>query len=299
MQHRLIEPKTLAAVKNLPLLAKTVVDGFLTGYNRSLKRGSGVEFSQYKSYQPGDDLRQLDWKMFARSDRYYIRESEVDTSIRVRFIVDASASMAHRDEYLSKMDYARFLIAALAYLAYTQGDAIGLYVLTERRPKENRLVNLTPRHDMMHLQRFWHQLERLQPAGKFPGENAIIPLLAGTRKKELTVFVSDLYEQEGEINELLVKLNTLKNEVVCFHLMAQNEVAFTYQGNLTFEDLETGRTVQVETSQLRKNHLENVQAYLKTVRQEMQQKQIAYQLFTINQPLDEALRIFLTNRLRV
>src|SRR5215218_6003472 len=153
MQHRLIEPKTLAAVKNLPLLAKTVVDGFMTGYNRSLKRGSGVEFSQYKSYQPGDDLRQLDWKMFARSDRYYIRESEVDTSIRVRFIVDASASMAHWDEHLSKMNYARFLVAALAYLAYTQGDAIGLYVLAEDRPNKNRLVNLTPKHDTMHLQR--------------------------------------------------------------------------------------------------------------------------------------------------
>jgi hypothetical protein len=97
---------------------------------------------------------------------------------------------------------------------------------------------------------------------------------------------------------LLVKLNALKNEVLCFHLMAQNEVAFTYQGNLTFEDLETGQTVQVETSQQRINYLENVQAYLKTVRQEMQQKQIAYQLFTLNQPLDEALRIFLTNRLR-
>ena len=117
-KERFIDPKVLAGIKDLPLLARTVVEGFLAGQNQSVRRGAGLEFSQYRSYQPGDDLRQLDWKMFARSDRYYIRESEVDTNITVRFVVDGSASMAHEDvNTLRKVDYARFLVASLAACA--------------------------------------------------------------------------------------------------------------------------------------------------------------------------------------
>src|SRR5690349_20673443 len=152
---RLLDPKILLSIKDLQLAARTTVDGFMAGIHKNTIKGQGLEFSQYRSYQPGDDLRQLDWKMFARSDRYYIREAEVDTSIGIRFVVDASASMHHQDTNgIRKIDYARFMVAALAYLAYAQGDAIGLYGLSEKR-----LIHLTPRHDSMHLQRFWHQLE--------------------------------------------------------------------------------------------------------------------------------------------
>ncbi|MBC7920459.1 MAG: DUF58 domain-containing protein [Ferruginibacter sp.] len=272
----------------------------MTGYHQSLRRGAGMEFSQYKSYQPGDDLRQLDWKMFARSDRYYIREAEVDTGIAVRFVVDASASMGHREggsDGVSKLAYARFLVAALAYLAHTQGDAVGLFVLTDE--PEGRLVNLTPRHDALHLQRFWHQLERLRPAGRFPEQAVSGKLFAGKRQKELTVFVSDWYEREREISALLGGLNARKNEILCFHLMGRNETDFTYQGSLTFEDLETGQTVQVEATRLREGYQEKVRAFLRTTREEMRKKQLVYQLLTLDQPLDAALRLFLTNRLRL
>jgi uncharacterized protein (DUF58 family) len=127
----MLDPKVLMTIKDLPLLAKTVVDGFMNGFNKSTVKGPGLEFSQYRSYQPGDDLRWLDWRMFARSDRYYIRESEVETSISVRFLVDASASMNHDDNGVKKIDYARFLTASLAYLANLQGDAVGLYVFQD------------------------------------------------------------------------------------------------------------------------------------------------------------------------
>ena len=128
-----LDPKVLMTIKDLPLLAKTVVDGFMIGLNKSTVKGPGLEFSQYRSYQPGDDLRWLDWKMYARSDRYYIRESEVETSISVRFLIDASASMNHEDNGVKKIDYARFLAASLAYLANSQGDSVGLYTLGKRR----------------------------------------------------------------------------------------------------------------------------------------------------------------------
>src|SRR6188768_3278614 len=127
----MLNPKVLMTIKDLPLLAKTVINGFMNGFNKSTVKGPGLEFSQYRSYQPGDDLRWLDWRMFARSDRYYIRESEVETSISVRFLIDASRSMLHEDNGITKIDYARYMAAALAYLAHSQGDAIGLYVFKE------------------------------------------------------------------------------------------------------------------------------------------------------------------------
>ncbi|AKD02714.1 DUF58 domain-containing protein [Pontibacter korlensis] len=291
--HKFIDPKVLATIKDLPLLAKTVVEGFLAGQNQSLRRGAGLEFSQYRSYQPGDDLRQLDWKMFARSDRYYIREAEVDTNITVRFILDGSASMAHEDENgLSKMDYARFLVASLAYLATTQGDAVGLYVL-----HENQLINLTPRSDNMHLQRFWHQLTEVKPQGKFPDAQTAANLLADRKQKELTVFLTDLYEQEEEITELLYKLGAQRHELLLFHLVARNELNFSYSGTLTFEDLETGQTLQVSTAEQRKVYLQRLQEWLENTERDMRNRQIAYDRFVTDEPLDKALRTFLQKRL--
>lgn len=291
--HKFIDPKVLATIKDLPLLAKTVVEGFLAGQNQSLRRGAGLEFSQYRSYQPGDDLRQLDWKMFARSDRYYIREAEVDTNITVRFILDGSASMAHEDANgISKLDYARFLVASLAYLATTQGDATGLYVL-----QQDQLINLTPRSDNMHLQRFWHQLAAVQPKGKFPDVNTAANLFANRRQKELTVFLTDLYEDEAEISNLLFKLGAQRHELLLFHLMSRNELDFDFGSTLTFEDLETNRTLQVNTASQRQTYLEQLQNWLQQTERNMRHRQINYDLFTTDEPLDKALRTFLQKRL--
>jgi len=292
-KDRYISPEVLATINNLPLLAKTVVEGFMAGQNQSLRRGAGLEFSQYRSYQPGDDLRQLDWKMFARSDRYYIREAEVDTNITVRFVLDGSASMAHEDiNSLRKLDYARFLVAALAYLATLQGDAVGLYILHEAR-----LTNLTPRSDNMHLQRFWHQLSAVEPQGKFPDAQAAGKLLADRRQKELTVFLTDLYEQENEISNLLFRVGAQRHELLLFHLMARNELDFSYSGTLTFEDLETGRTLQVSTAEQRRNYLAQQQEWLLQTERDMRSRQIAYDRFVTDEPLDKALRAFLQKRM--
>src|SRR5450432_492849 len=159
---RLADPKILMAIKNLPLAAKTTVDGFMAGIHNSNVKGIGMEFSQYRSYQAGDDLRRLDWKMFARSDRYYIRESEIETSISVKFLIDASASMNHEDGGFSKIEYARYLAASLAWLANLQSDLVGLYVF-----QHNNLYSLPSQQDNQHLSRFYYQLEQIKPSGRF------------------------------------------------------------------------------------------------------------------------------------
>ncbi len=284
----MISPKTLASLKNLALLARTVVDGFMMGVQKSVQKGAGMEFSQYRSYQPGDDLRQLDWKLFARSDRYYIREAETENSITVRFVLDASASMNHEDNGISKMQYARWLAAALAYLAHRQGDAVGLFAL-----RKGGVVSLTPRRDAQHLQRLFYQLENLQPGGTFPGKEETAKLLVAESGRELTVFITDLYESENEITRLAGQLKAHRNEVILFHLMAANERTLDYGSHVTLEDWETGQQVEIAADSLRPAYVQALHTHLETTRRRMLENDVFYRLQPTDQPLDDALRAFL------
>ncbi|MVN90913.1 DUF58 domain-containing protein [Mucilaginibacter aquatilis] len=286
----MIDPKVLTTIKNLPLLAKTVIDGFMNGFNKSTVKGPGLEFSQYRSYQPGDDLRWLDWRMFARSDRYYIRESEIETSISVRFLVDASASMKHHDGILTKIDYARYLAASLAYLANLQGDAAGLYIF-----KEGGLFSLVAKPDPQHLQRLYHQLENIEPAGTFTQPIHYKELFAGARRKELLVFITDMYQPEGEIFKLLDSLAALKHEIIVFQLMGQNELDFDFKGYSTLEDLETGEVIQIGP-QAKQQYKQALQTHLENIRMQLLGKRIVYRMISTAQPLDEALQTFLLQR---
>ena len=286
----MLDPKVLMSIKTLPLLAKTVIDGFMNGFNKSTVKGPGLEFSQYRSYQPGDDLRWMDWRMFARSDRYYIRESEIETSISVRFLVDASASMNHQDGDIKKIDYARFLAASLAYLANLQGDAVGLYVF-----KEGGLFSLASRPDPQHLQRLYHQLENIKPSGTFTQEVHYKELFAGSGRKELLVFITDMYQPKGEIMKLLDSLAALRHEIIVFQLMGQNELDFDFKGYSSLEDLETGEVVQVGP-QAKKQYQEALKIHQENIRMQLLGKHIIHRMLSTSEPLDKALRDFLVQR---
>ena len=277
-------------IKDLPLVAKTVIDGFMNGYNKSTVKGPGLEFSQYRSYQPGDDLRWLDWRMFARSDRYYIRESEIETSISVRFLVDASAAMNHDDGGVKKIDYARFLTASLAYLANLQGDAIALNVF-----QDGSLFSLPSRLDPQHLQRLYYNLQQIEPAGTFTKPIHYKELFAGNGRKELLIFITDMYQSGGEIVKLLDTLAALKHEVIVFHLMGQNELDFDFKGYSTLEDLETGQTIPI-SPQAKKQYQETLEQHIAGLRMQLLGKHIVYKMLSTAQPLDEALREFLVQR---
>jgi uncharacterized protein (DUF58 family) len=286
-----LDPKVLMTIKDLPLLAKTVVDGFMIGLNKSTVKGPGLEFSQYRSYQPGDDLRWLDWKMYARSDRYYIRESEVETSISVRFLIDASASMNHDDKGVKKIDYARFLAASLAYLANLQGDSVGLYTLAN-----GSLYAMASKADPQHLQRLFYQLEQIKPAGKFTQPIHYKELFAGSGRKELLIFITDMYQANGEIMQLLDSLAALKHEIIVFHLMGQNELDFDFGGYGTLEDLETGQTIAIDPEQTRADYQDALEKYTAGIRMQLLGKRIFYRMVSTGQPLDEVLRDFLVQR---
>jgi len=288
---RLLHPKTLMAIKDLPLAAKTVIDGFMAGINKSNVKGTGIEFSQYRSYQPGDDLRWLDWKMYARSDRYYIRESEMETSISVKFLIDATSSMNHSDSSITKIEYARYIAASLAYLAHLQGDSIGLYVF-----KENELFSLISRKEPQHLTRFYYKLEQITPEGKFTNAIHYQHLFTGERKKELLVFISDFYEERTEISDLLHMLSSLRHEIIAFHLMGENELTMNYTGYTTLRDFETGKTVDINSDESKLLYTQRLENYLSSIRMKLLDKQIFYRMINMSQTMDEVLRDFLNQR---
>ena len=254
-------------------------------------KGQGMEFSQYRSYQPGDDLRQLDWKMYARSDRYYIRESEIETSIAVRFLVDASASMNHQDGQFTKMDYARYLAASLGYLAHQQGDAIGLYVF-----QNQQFFVMAARQDFQHLSRFFFHLEDIRPEGRFTHPVNYWDIYAGARKRELLIFLTDLYEEKEEITELLNALSALGHEIIVFHLIGRNELELDYRGFSSVQDWETGEIIRIDTASAMKVYQQKLEAYLNETKKKMLDKQIFYRLMPTDQSLDMALRDFLNQR---
>jgi uncharacterized protein (DUF58 family) len=291
---RLSDPKILMAIKDLPLAAKTTVDGFMAGIHHSNLKGIGMEFSQYRSYQAGDDLRRLDWKMFARSDRYYIRESEVETSISVRFLIDASASMNHADGAFTKIEYARYLAASLAYLASLQSDAIGLYVF-----QSGRLFSLPSRNDHQHLSRIFYQLEKIEPVGTFTEPIQYKDIFTGSNKKELLIFITDYYEKDGEITKLLHSLSSNRHEIIVFHVMGQNEMELDYKGYTALEDLETGQTIRINPSQAKAEYKERLEKHIAGVKTQLLNKNIIYRLITMDEPVDKALRDFLNQRNKV
>ncbi len=287
----LLDPAVLLAIKDLSLAAKTTVDGFMAGIHKSNVKGTGMEFSQYRSYQPGDDLRSLDWKMFARSDRYYIRESEIETSVSVRFVVDASASMNHSDGAFKKIVYARYLTACLAWLAHKQGDSIGLYVF-----REGDLFSMPCRKDHQHLSRFFYQLETIEPVGRFTEPIAYKDIFAGAHQRELLIFITDFYEDHDEIGTLLRSLVSLKHEVMAFHLMGRNELNFDFRGFQEVEDLETGRVVAINPQADAKAYKQRLEAFVESKKTFALDNNIYYRLTVTDEPVDAALRDFINQR---
>jgi uncharacterized protein (DUF58 family) len=283
----------LMAIKDLSLAARQTIDGFMNGINKSKVKGPGLEFSQYRSYQPGDDLRWLDWKRYARSDRYYIRESEIETSISVRLLVDASLSMDHRDGAYTKMGYARHLAAALGWLAFTQGDSVGLYIF-----REGTVHTLPARKDAQHMARFFHQLEGIEAGGKVGNPIHYKHIFLGEQKRELLIFITDLYERDGEVSRLLEMLAALGHEIIVFHVMARNEIEKDFGGHTEVEDLETGERLTVNDGK-DVDYTARMRAWLADVRMRLLDKNIVYQLMRIDQPLDQALRDYLKQRQQI
>lgn len=286
----LFKPEVINTVNGLELIARIVVEGFMSGSNRSQSIGFGQEFSQYRSYEPGDDLRQLDWKMFARSERYYVKLSEIETNITIKFVLDASHSMSYTESGISKLQYAKVMTAALAHLARKQSDTIGLYGINTRH-----LEVVHPRFEQQQFMRFIHVLVNLKSEGEWSGSKKTETLVDHTGK-ELIVFITDLYDHDHDILSFIARLKTSRNEVIVFHLMGEQEQNLSFNGAFTFEDLETGTRVKVDTAVKQKEYTQQVNAWIDNIRNYLLEKNISYSLVSLHQPVENTLRDFLKSR---
>ncbi|CAN5230151.1 DUF58 domain-containing protein [soil metagenome] len=289
--QQLLKPEIINSVKGLALIARVTVDGYLSGLNHSRRVGMGMEFSQYRGYQPGDDMRLLDWKMLARSGRYYIKQSEVETNISVKFILDSSRSMLYQEEGLTKMDYVRVLVASLAYLAQNQGDAVGLFALND-----HGLFSLYPRVQRQHFNRLLHGLINVSNEGKWPEDPRASEKLHDRSHKELICFITDMYENTTELTDIIKRLKTTRNEVVVFQVMGKAELEFNYRGTLTFEDLETGDRVKVNANDAREYYLKSIEELITNTKNTLLANGISYHLFRLDEPVSQALQVFLKKR---
>ncbi|MFZ2904689.1 MAG: DUF58 domain-containing protein [Cyclobacteriaceae bacterium] len=291
--RELLKPEILNTVDGLELVARIIVEGFMSGSNKSQSVGSGQEFSQYRSYQPGDDLRQLDWKMFARSERYYIKQAEIETNITVKFMLDASRSMAYTENGISKLQYAKIMTAALAYLARKQSDTFGLFTINDKQVKI-----IQPRFEQQQFIRFLNELVSLKSDGSW-NKGAALEQLLDHRGKELIVFITDLYDDSEDLQQFISRLKTPRNEVIIFQLMGRREANLDYDGSFTFEDLESGTRTKVDTITQQKEYVRRVHQWLKDSRAWMLEKQISYYLVLLDEPVETVLWNFLTVRKRL
>ncbi|MCW5910477.1 MAG: DUF58 domain-containing protein [Cyclobacteriaceae bacterium] len=289
----LLNPSVLNTVSGLELIARVIVEGFMSGSNKSQSVGVGQEFSQYKNYQPGDDLRQLDWKMFARSGRYYIKEAEIETNITVKFMLDASRSMAYAEDGLSKLQFAKVMMAALAYLARRQSDTFGLFAVNDKQIKA-----LLPRFEQQQFMRFLLELISIESEGKWESSGSEERLF-DHHGKEMIVFFTDMYDADGDLLRFISRLKTSRNEVVIFHLVGKQERDLAYEGSLTFEDLETKVRTKVNTVMQRKEYAARVASWLQDTRMWMLERDISYHVVTLQDGAENVLQNFLITRSRL
>tara|TARA_R110002051_G_scaffold94647_6_gene164541 strand:- start:11878 stop:12774 length:897 start_codon:yes stop_codon:yes gene_type:complete len=289
--HQLLRPEIVNTVSGLSLISRIVVDGFLSGLNKSKSVGPGMEFSQYRGYDPGDDLRLMDWKMLARSGRYYIKQSEIESQVAVKFIIDASASMRHTDNELSKIEFARILVASLAYISQKQGDLVGLFALNEKS-----VVSVYPKADKKHYNRLLLELLNIKTDGKWPETSIAAKSITNRGAKELIFILTDMYEDNNEISKFSRELKSSRNEVVVLHIMGSKEMDFDYKSNVTFEDLESGQKVKVNAEQAKVQYLKAVDTMITNTKDQLLSKEIYYHLFRMDTHLGEALQLFLKQR---
>ncbi len=293
---RFLDPKTILAIRNLELRARVVVEGFVLGLHRSPYHGFSVEFSEYRQYSPGDDLRYLDWKLYGRSDRYYLKKFEDETNLRCYFLVDLSRSMSFGSREpggKTKADYAITVAASLAYFLSKQGDATGLLsfdaAIRDYMPARNRPGHL---HQMMLT------LDK-PPSGRETNLGAPIRRIAElVRKRGMIVLISDLLSPFDSFAESLTQLRALGHEVVVFQILDPAEIDFKFSASSQFEDLETGVMLYVDPDKIRADYLAGLSAHQARIQQHCNAQGITHQILRTDQPLELALFHFLNNRRR-
>jgi uncharacterized protein (DUF58 family) len=286
-----LDPRVLSRLAGLPLLARRPMQGNVSGRHASPHRGSSIEFAEYRKYVPGDDLRRLDWRAYGRSDRFYIKEFEADTNLRCCFVLDTSGSMDFGSRGITKLEYARRLIATLGYLAGQQGDAVGLSCVAK-----SIVQQVPPKRNAAHLKTIFDLLERARPQGETQLANVLHELAETIQQRALVVIVSDLFLEPAVLGHCFQHLRFRKHDVAVFHLLDPLELEFNFRRPMRFIDMEGGPAIFAEPSEIGARYQKALDAYLQGLKEVVLESAIDYSRVTIDEDYEKVLVRFLMSR---
>jgi uncharacterized protein (DUF58 family) len=292
MLQRFLDPAVLAGISGLDLVAKTVVDGFVNGLHRSPDFGFSQEFAEYRAYSPGDDLRHVDWNVFARTERAYLKRYRGETNSILTVLLDASNSMKFSSHSVSKMDYARFTAASLFYLAIqNQRDAAGLIVFDD---EIRTYIRPSTRQGQLH--RLLSGLEQAEPHARTDFAKPLNHFQQFLRRRGIVVFISDFYDSPEHIVRTIEPLRFHGNEVVLFHVLDPKEIRPEIREPSTLIDLETQDRIEITPEYVRDEYRKKFDAHVETLRDKTRGAGMDYHLLVTDRPLDDALREYLSIR---
>ena len=286
-----LDPSVLAGLSNLELRARVVVEGFLSGLHKSPNRGFSVEFNDYRHYQRGDDMRHVDWKLYARSDKLYIKQYEDETNVRCVILLDTSASMAYSSGGISKLNYGITLASALSYFIMRQRDAVGLITF------DDEILNYHPaKCRQPHLMQILRTLAQVESGKKTDVVKPLTDLAASLNKKSFVILISDMLDDEERIINTLQNLRGMGNDVITFQIMDDAELNFPFNEASEFIDMEDDESYITSPAAIRNAYLENLNEFLSYCRKQCQSSGVDYCLLNTAEPLDEALSNYMAKR---
>jgi len=305
---RFLEPSTLARISNLDLLSRTVVEGFISGLHHSPFFGRSLDFAEHRQYMPGDDIRLIDWKLFARTDRFYVKEFEADTNTNCSILLDVSRSMSYGGGTLrsagpgqggeqnsggsvSKLDYGRYLSACLAYFAHKQRDRVGFATF------DSKVIQHVP-PAAKHLEEVLRAIDRIEPGGEGELRAPLTHVAGRLRRRSIVVVISDFYEHPDSAFDAVSLLRGRGNDVIAFHLLDEAELRFPFGEATEFEDLETGQRISLSPDAVREAYKKLIDDHVATLRRRFSEARVDYHLFDTSTPLDYALYSYLSARQR-
>jgi uncharacterized protein (DUF58 family) len=286
--YKYFAPADAAKMSKLQFMARQVVEGVITGKHKSAHRGFSVEFTEHREYVPGDELRHLDWRAYARSDRYYIKLYAQETNLRATLVLDNSGSM----KYADKIDYARHLAACLAYLLASQQDLAGLVAVDD-----SVRIELSPGSAPSHLDRLFRALEGLQPGGHTDLPAHLHGLAERLARRSLVIILSDLWLADStEFSRALQHLRYRRHQAAVLHLLDKSEIDLPYDRLVCLQDLETGLKLQIDPRELREAYARQVAQHLADMRRCCSDCDVEYHAIHVDQPYDKALTQWINRR---
>ncbi|MFH1373550.1 MAG: DUF58 domain-containing protein [bacterium] len=293
--RKYLDPETVSKLKGMELRARMVVEGFIAGMHKSPYHGFSVEFAEHRQYMPGDNIRDIDWKVYAKRDRFYIKQYEEETNLKAYLLLDCSASMAYRSgKRVIKLDYAGLLSAALSYMMLRQRDAVGLVVFDD---KIRRYI--PPRSKSGHLHVLLTEIAAQTPSSTTDIAMTLHEMAERIKRRGLVIVMSDLLDDAEQIISGLKHFRYNGHEVIVFHILDPRERDFAFPREAIFKDMETGDEVTTLPFQIKKDYAQAVRAFSGEIAAACRQANIDYHPIDTATPFDKALYAFLAKRERL